>query len=377
MGKAKHCNVESNLRPSPPPLLMASPLPPMTAPTTTGNPLVAIYFVASPLQYLAARQIAERFEPEARQILVYYKHGVAPVVRAEDWDAVAYMPWPRFEPLPGPFGRLRRLRKNLRDIADLIGNVDEIHLHSAVFDTEAINYFVRGLPRLTGAKTLRARILPDGIISIRRYPLTRLKQWAQCLRKLRRLVAPELDYACFAGDRIGSDASFVDRIYVLTGLPHEYLEAKAVTLPPLVDAIASSEGHAPKALIVGQPLHGAGLMRAEDVEATALAIEHWLREQGIRDVDYKPHPKDPRRELNRPGYRLIELDEPLESFLARSTYSHILGVRSSVLPLARQIYGDSARIMAFGWQYIHFKSPEEQAAMQAAFEATGVEIIPS
>lgn len=349
----------------------------MSAPPPPGSSRVALYFVASPLQYLVARRIAERFESGARQILVYYKHGVAPVVRTEDWDTAIYMPWPRLEPLPGVFGRLRRLRKNLHDIATLVGHAEEIHLHSAVFDTEAINYFVRGLPRLTGASNLRARILPDGIISIRRYPLTRLKQWAQCLRKLRRLMAPELDYSCFSGDRIGSDASFVDRIYTLNGLPHEYPEAKVVTLPPLVDAMASGEEHAPRALIVGQPLHGAGLMRAEDVEATAQSIERWLQSQGIQDVDYKPHPKDPRRELNRPAYRVIELDEPLESFLAHTTYSHILGVRSSVLPLARQIYGDSARIMAFGWQHIHFKSPEEQTAMKNAFEATGVEIIPS
>ncbi len=337
---------------------------------------VALYFVASPLQYLAARRIAQRFEPGARQILVYYKRGVAPVVRAEEWDAAIYMPWPRFEPLPGPFGRLRRLRENLCHVAALVGHAEEIHLHSAVFDTEAINYFVRGLPRLTGTPQLRARILPDGIISIRRYPLTPLKRWAQCLRKLRRLAAPELDYACFSGDRIGSDAGFVDRIYTLSGLPHEYPEAKVVTLPPLVDAIEGPAPREPRALIVGQPLQGAGLMRAGDVEATASAIERWLAEQGIREVHYKPHPKDPRRELLRPGYQVIEPDEPLESFLAHTPYSHILGVRSSVLPLARQIYGDSARILAFGWSHIQFKSPEEQAAMRQAFEASHVEILP-
>ena len=118
-------------------------------------------------------------------------------------------------------------------------------------------------------------------------------------------------------------------------------------------------------------------MKAEHVEATSKAIEAWLKQQGIHLADYKPHPKDPRRELNRPDYRLLEIDEPLESFLAHSNYSHILGVRSSVLPLARQIYGDSARIVAFGWEHILFKSPEERHAMQNAFEAAGVEIINS
>jgi hypothetical protein len=47
-------------------------------------------------------------------------------------------------------------------------------------------------------------------------------------------VAPELDYWCFSGDRIGSDAPFCDRIYVIPGLPHEYPADKVVVLPPLV-----------------------------------------------------------------------------------------------------------------------------------------------
>lgn len=181
---------------------------------------VALYFVASPLQYLAARRIVERHETGARQILVWYKHGVAAVVRDSDWDASTYMPWPRFEPLPGVFGRHRRLLENLRRIAQMVGPCEALHIHSAVFDTEAINYFLRGLPKLCGAARMQARILPDGLISIRRYPLTPLKRGVQCLRKLRRLFSPLLDYWCFAGDRIGSDAAFCDRIYVLPGLPH-------------------------------------------------------------------------------------------------------------------------------------------------------------
>ncbi|MFZ5465948.1 MAG: polysialyltransferase family glycosyltransferase [Pseudomonadota bacterium] len=335
----------------------------MTAPLPTGNPQVAIYFVASPLQYLAARQIAERFEPEARQILVYYKHGVAPVVRAEDWDAVAYMPWPRFEPLPGPFGRLRRLRKNLRDIADLIGNVDEIHLHSAVFDTEAINYFVRGLPRLTGATTLRARILPDGLINIRRYPLTRPKRLAQCLRKLRRLIAPELDYTCFSGDRIGSDAPFVDRIYTLPLIPHQYPPGKVAELPPLVERSPDMDIDNRRALVVGQPLSGAGLMSEAQVEAVGREIEAWLKVHGIEEVHYKAHPKDPRRELLRPSYEILDLDEPLESYMAGHAYAHVLGVRSTVLFLAREIYGPETSIIAFGLDRVRFKSAEERRDM--------------
>ena len=228
---------------------------------------VAVYFVASPLQYLAARRIAENFEAGARQVLVWYKPGVTPIVREADWDAAGYMPWPRWEPLPGPFGRHRRLRDNIRRVAALVGPCDSLHIHSAVFDTEAINYFLRALPKACGAREMRARILPDGIISIRRYPLTLAKRFLQYVRKLRQLVAPELDYWCFSGDRIGSDAPFCDRVYVLPGLPHEYPPAKAVVLPPLVEPDPTSQRL------------GLHVQRDDDVEALPT-----LREVAVEEV---------------------------------------------------------------------------------------------
>jgi hypothetical protein len=157
---------------------------------------VAVYFVASPLQYLAARRIAEAHEAGARQVLVWYKPGVTPIVREADWDAAGTCPGRAGSPCRGPSGACA-------------GSVPTsawwpawsaaatLHIHSAVFDTEAINYFLRALPAGCGATQMRARILPDGLISIRRYPLSAAKRLAQYARKLRRLIAPELDYWCF------------------------------------------------------------------------------------------------------------------------------------------------------------------------------------
>lgn len=336
---------------------------------------VAVYFVASPLQYLAARRIAENFEAGARQVLVWYKPGVTPIVREADWDAAGYMPWPRWEPLPGPFGRHRRLRDNIRRVAALVGPCDSLHIHSAVFDTEAINYFLRALPKACGAREMRARILPDGIISIRRYPLAPAKRLAQYARKLRRLVAPELDYWCFGGDRIGSDAPFCDRIYVIAGLPHEYPADKVVVLPPLVTPRAGAAAGAASertALVIGQPLVGAGLMKPADRDAVSDEIRAWLAAIGIRRIIYKGHPKDPDQELKQPDYETLSLDEPLEVHLANTPYDAVVGVRSSALLFARQTSPASTRVVAFGWGRVRFKSDDERRQMGEAFRSTGV-----
>lgn len=342
---------------------------------------VCVYFVASPLQYLAARCIARQIENGARQVLVWYKPGLKSVVVPDEWDACTYMPWPRWEPMPGPFGRLRQLRANIRMVAVLVGRCDNLILHSAVFDTESINYFLRALPAMSGARSMHARILPDGLISTRRYPLNLHKRLAQRVRGLRRLAAPELVYSRFKGDRIGSDADFVDRIYVLPGLPNEYPASKTVVLPSLVDirdvsddVPVSRDARARRALVVGQPLVDKGHMNEADAARTTMEIYDYLVEQGITDVDYKAHPKDDGFGLRHPDYRLIEPSGALESYLASTPYDLVLGVRSTTLLFARQIYPASTKVIGFGWERIRFKSPKEKDDMTKTFLACGVEL---
>jgi hypothetical protein len=345
----------------------------------SGSKRVAVYFVASPLQYLAAKRIAENFESGARQILIWYKPGLKSVVNADEWDECRYMPWPRWDPLPGAFGRHRRLRANVELVTGLVGRCETLVLHSAVFDTEAINYFLSALPAASGAREFHARILPDGIISIRRYPLSLTKRALQYVRKLRRICAPELNYQCFSGDRIGSDAKFCDRIYVLPGLPNEYPAAKVCELPPLVKTPSSKDtnvpDHNPRALVIGQPLVGAGLLVPTDLACITTEIRDWLEQQGITEIDYKAHPKDPAHELRHPDYRLIDPSGALELYLAETHYEVVIGVRSSALLFARQIYGTQTLVVAFGWDRIIFKSEAEANDMRNAFAIVGVNFV--
>lgn len=335
---------------------------------------VAVYFVASPLQYLAARRIADHFERDARQVLVWYKPGLKSIINTAEWDACTYMPWPRLEPLPGLFGRHRRLRSNIRLVADLVGKCDTLVLHSAVFDTEAINYFLRALPAAANARQMHARILPDGLISIRRYPLSCIKRVLQRARKLRRLFAPELDYQRFSGDRIGSDAAFCDRIYTIANLPCEYSKDKVCVLPPLIETIASSQhGTTRRALVIGQPLTGTGLLSSHNMAEITNQIRDWLFRNGIDNVDYKTHPKDPAHELSHPDYRVVDPACALESYMASTHYDVVVGVRSSALLFARQIYPAPVRVLAFGWDRLCFKSKQERDDMWKAFSSCGVE----
>jgi hypothetical protein len=341
---------------------------------------VAVYFVASPLNYLAARRVALDHEGGARQVLVCYRPALKPMVRDADWDAVVHMPWPRFDPLPGLFGRLRRTLQNMREVAGVVGSCDSIHLHSPVFDTEAVNYFIRALPRLTGAAELRARILPDGVNSLHRHPLRLARRMAMQARRIRRLVSPLLSYAIFSGDRIGSDASFVDRVYVLSGFAHEYDPAKAVMLGPLVTPAKglASDGRATKrALVLGQPLLGHRQINESQRHAIASAMARWLASEGIERVDYKPHPREHGDgEFWNERYHRLMIQEPLESYMAHEAYDVVMGVCSTALFTARQIQSPACRVVAIGAERVRFDSPAMRKDVLDMMQQLGVEIVP-
>lgn len=337
----------------------------------TAGRTVALFFVASPLHYLAARAVARHFEAGSYNIVVPYRPSARQFVRAEDWDAVAYAPWPRFDPLPGAFGRHRRLLANLHDVAAAAGPCDIVHIHSPVFDTEAINYFLRDLPKRCGARVMHARILPDGLLNVTRYPLNAVKRAAQWLRKLRRLVSPQLDYWRFSGDRIGSDASFVDRIYTLAGFPHDYPPEKVISLPPLAGDENGTVGDT--ALIVGQPLVGVGALTQADHDTIQQQIADWLKAHGIERVLYKAHPRDPVLELKVPVAGLLEITEPLESHMASHPYRAVIGVYSTALYLARQIYGPDVPVISFGVDRVRFKNPEQREKSLSLMDQLGIE----
>lgn len=322
---------------------------------------VAIFFVATPLHYLAARSVAVHFEAKSRCIVIPYMPVARQYIHEADWDGVAYAPWPRFAPLPGILGRHRRLLANLNDVAAVVGPCSTLIIHSPVFDTEAINYFLRGLPRLCGATEMHARILPDGLMNIARHPLTSIKRAAQKLRKLRRLLSPQLDYWCFDGDRIGSDAPFVDRIYTLAGFPHDYPPAKVNVLPPLSHEQDRTTSHSASstALIVGQPLVGIGALSSQQHDAIVAKMATWLQTQGINKVLYKSHPRDANQEFRIPGSDVLDIIEPLESHMASHNYRAVIGVNSTALYLARQIYGPEVAVVSFGNDKVRFKTHEQ------------------
>lgn len=336
---------------------------------------VAIFFIATPLHYLAAQKVALLFEEDSRCIAIPYTPSAQKYIDHSEWGGVVYAPWPRFSPMPGAFGRHRRLLANLRNVANEVGTCSTLTIHSPVFDTEAVNYYLRGLPRLCNIENMRARILPDGLLNISRHPRNRIAQAGLILRKLRKIASPQLDYWHFSGDRIGSDAPFVDRIYTLAGFPHDYPKEKVVALPPLLsETFEVADNTVEKsALLIGQPLMGIGALTSQEHGRIVREITSWLAKKGITKVVYKAHPRDPNQELRVDGSIVLDIREPLERHMSKNRYHAVLGVNSTALYLARQIYGPEVSVISFGNDLVHFKNADQGKKAAQLMDLLGIQ----
>jgi len=350
---------------------------PDMAPGHSKQPVTNLFLIYSPLHYLAAESIAVHFEQNAHNYLFYLKLEFQKLVDPSKWDAVNFLPWPRFYPEKGLFGGMRRAVKNLKLVAGLCEGATTIRLHTTVIDTEAVNYLINFLKASFPCASFSVRIIPDGLLNIRRHPMGRLKEALQYLKKARRLFFPALDYYTFSGDRTGSDDPIVDRIYLLPHFPHQYNSAKTVKLPSLTASPESEETgwHAPRALVIGQPLVDFKRMSVANVEVVTRGIRDFIEQCSILEIDYKAHPKDRERDYDNPDYHDLNIDIALESYLSKHPYDLVIGVCSTALLTARLIMPISTRVVAYGINLMEFRSKNEREEIESPFKKLDVKIV--
>ena len=338
---------------------------------------VNLFMVYSPLHCLCAEQIVEHFEPGATNIVFYLKREFGPLLRESLWDATQYLPWPRFEPVPGMFGRLRRTRSNLDVVAGFCKGAKRIVLHTTVIDTEAINYNINYLRKIFPGAEFSVRLFPDGWMNIRRHPLGPVKELLQYSRLIRRIACMDLHFYRFRGCRTGADDKLVDRIYVLPRFPHQYDPAKVVTLPLFArnDTGAERSNVLKRALVLGQPLIAYKRMTRESVAAVTQGISDYLLANGIEEIHYKSHPRDKTREYALDGYRELVINKPLEHHLAEHPYGIVIGVCSTGLLTGRMVLPEWCKVISYGINLMKFDNGKEQDNFIDIFGRLGVEII--
>lgn len=339
---------------------------------------VNLFMVYSPLHYICSEQIAKVFCQDEKNILFYIKEEFAGMVRDTCCAEAVFLPWPRFYPEKGVFGRLQRTLKNLEIVQGYCSGFKTIRIHTPVIDTEATNYFINHLSRSFPQAKVVVRLVPDGVLNIQRHPLGRVKEALQYVRKVRRLYSRRLDYYMLRGDRTGSEAAIVDRIYLLPGFPHEYCPDKVMEMPPFHQKKGTAAaGGELRALVIGQPLQRDRRLTEEQRAELSGALEAYLERCGMSHVDYKAHPREAVREFLGAQYREINPTEALETFLLHNHYDIVIGIYSTALLTARMILPESSRVISFGFDQVFYKDLVSKAKVQSVFEKVGVEMVAS
>lgn len=275
---------------------------------------------------------------------------------------------------------MRRTKNNLAIVENICSGASEIRLHTPVIDTEAVNYLINFLRSKNPEATFSVRLIPDGLMNVQRHPLGHFKELLQYFKKMRRFFTPELNYYTFKGDRIGSDAPIVDRIYVLRGLPHQYNLEKTVEIDLHHKTVQVGPNHSTStskklALVIGQPLIIWKRFSQVDMQSVSMGIRSFIADCGINHIVYKSHPRDPNREFFHPDYEELTINDPLETHLASYRYDLVIGVCSTALLTARMILPQSYRVVAYGMNMMKYRGKEDKMNIELPFQSLGVEMI--
>src|SRR5690606_26771996 len=125
------------------------------------------------------------------------------------------------------------------------------------------------------------------------------------------------------------------------------------------------------ALLIGQPLVGVGALSQEGHDFIVSRMVSWLSSQGITRVFYKAHPRDPAEEFKVPGAQVLNLEGSLENHMVTHRYRAVIGVNSTALYMARQLYDAQAAVVSFGQDLVHFKNADQGRKAAELMDALG------
>ena len=181
-------------------------------------------------------------------------------------------------------------------------------------------------------------------------------------------------YTFYGGDRLGADADFVKSIYVIPGLKTEYHEKKVIQLEPFFSTKITKTKQEKRALIIGQPLTGYKLIDRQRLMHISREIREWSYTHDIDEVFYKPHPKDKEENLFEEGYKLLSGEVLIENFLSNNYFDYVIGVHSSVLIFAKQLYGNQGEVISFGLDKLKFKNQSLKIKLYNLYYELGIVI---
>lgn len=346
----------------------------------TDKTAINLYFIKTELEYLCAKLICLKINPEHPNLLYYYNERFDGMVDKADWSLTGYLPYSRKLPFPDRQKRLREcLHRVAADVRSLNPEPEKICIHVNKIPNSTTNYQINFLRRVFKTARVCVCLIPHGAGDFARGEKDfsrRLKFWQRKFRPAD-LLFKDISYYVHRGDGHGAEDPIVERIYFLNRSPQFGPPEKAFELPRfnVLSRKPASAKQVRAALIVGQNLSRKDRLLPGDLETVSSAMKRFLEASGLGMVHYSRHPRSKdQMELFDDAYEVLDHQGPVELVLIDTPYEVVISCYSTVLLNARLILGKDSRVVSMGLNRVKIEK-EEKDRLSRAFADAGIEVI--
>lgn len=316
-----------------------------------------VFVADNDFKLLLCELICQQYCTDGEHHLVSFSPPVEDIWHLYPWASRTMLPWvhKNGHSWLEKHGQLRnRLHAILDAVEKVCEGADEIVLHTYQIYSERTNYLINSLRRKFPDAKLVVRLIPDGTRNLKIRRLSGIRSLAPVVNRLKWIFDPRLNYYGYSGDRLGSDAEIVDRIYLPRGFPHQYQNDKV----HWVDMPTRTQSDRPAtALVLGTALAEQGRCSRAEMAHVAEGIYQYLQTLGIHEVWYKRHPAEhpDRMELFTPGYKILETTKGVERLLTENDIGYVVSQCSTALITAKLMMPDLL-VTACGLEVIERRS---------------------
>lgn len=342
---------------------------------------VNIFFLETELQCLAYKNIRSYIGEKSHYVVLSTLKSVN-----DHLLALGKNPYYLDKECHGWFGRLKKLRKNLKisrlSIESIVRTPSVINYHTSRIDGLFSNLLINYLRHHFPSAKINVRLIPDGAINIfsttiGNKKLIRLKRWSNDIAVR---FFHDMKITMLAGDELGADSEEVDRIYCFEGIDSHYDPKKIVRIPIIsnIEKGGSNNGiNSSKALVIGQNFLELETASPQYVHKVGKKIENLIDKENINGVDYIPHPRSTEKEFWSPNYNCPENKWLcVEELILNGAYTHIYSCYSSALINSKVIMGGDVKVVSVGLEQFPFRSAKQLQQLRAAFLRAGIELKP-
>lgn len=296
------------------------------------------------------------------------------------WDSRTRLPWVPGKGLKRQLKLAARLRQIQAHFTELCKDAERIYIHTYQIFSERVNCVIAHLIRTFPGADIRVRLIPDGMLNLRRKPMSGWRKFPQWFNRLKWSGYADITPFSYSGDRLGADAAICDRIYLPNNFPSEYDPQKIHYVQMPLARHDASAGRLRTALVLGTALVAAKILPAPEGQAIAQGIAKVLADLDIKDILYKPHPSEPADalELWSPGQEVVETKLCLERYVVQQPFDVVVSCCSTGL-LTSKLVQPNLEVYSVGLNLLEQSMRRSKSLhnFRDACEKLGISLVPT